>query len=452
MFRIAILSGLVLLSIHCFAQGSAGIQDCGCWTEPDSTWTYLGNPGPHSIHPSQWQGSPQSGNAYYGPVNLPFAFGFFGESFNSVYISQNGNISFTSLIASDEPFTYPVSGPVMLAPYWTNTSLLLPHTPFTPPVEGMDEVAFKLSPTSLAVSWSNMGDGSYRIDTLNSFQMVITDGMDPAVPDGNNVAFCYGEMHWGLSHDTVEGFDIRPATVGANRGDGVYYVQAGRFAYPDSSWNGRLIWSGFGWLSGRHMSFNTADLDIPPFFSTTECDTVEVEAGSEGHYEMIAHRGGIAPPMTATIECSTLNGFAYTDENIDGAHVLVASYTPTEAEGGLHELQFHATTGNGLNATTTRYVKVNTTVGWRERYAASRIAIVPNPASDRAIITWPSGQQPDRVEILAMNGAEVFSKVPVRGAVHMELDLHGLPDGIYTVRATGASSTSTVLLVRGPCR
>jgi hypothetical protein len=55
---------------------------------------------------------------------------------------------------------------------------------------------------------------------------------DPMLPNGNNVAFCYGDMQWttgSASQGGTGGFGGVPSTVGVNKGDGTNFIQIGRF-------------------------------------------------------------------------------------------------------------------------------------------------------------------------------------------------------------------------------
>ena len=71
------------------------------------------------------------------------------------------------------------------------------------------------------------GEGSTRYVV----QLIITDGNDPIITPGNNVQFCYKDMQWttGAASQGVNGFGGTPATVGVNRGNGVDYIQIGRY-------------------------------------------------------------------------------------------------------------------------------------------------------------------------------------------------------------------------------
>jgi hypothetical protein len=56
--------------------------------------------------------------------------------------------------------------------------------------------------------------------------VIISNGNDSNMGLGNNVCFCYGDMQWATSG----GFGGTPATVGANKGDGVAYQSYGRYS------------------------------------------------------------------------------------------------------------------------------------------------------------------------------------------------------------------------------
>lgn len=426
---------------------------CDCWVEPDSTWTFLGNVGYQPVHPSIWGPYTYGGTGhYFGPLELPFGFDFCGEVMHAVFINQIGSISFGSPITNRAPVNLPVPTPAFVAPFWVVTTVQIPSTPSNPFAGRLNEVAYKLTPTALSVSWKNMGNAVNELDTVNSFQLTISNGTDPAIPEGNNIAFCYGDMRWGLSQGVPSNTGPRPSTVGANRGNGVDFVQLGRFVHPDSLWNGRFAASGFEWLNGRHLAFNTAAQNIPPFFSTTECDTVDVNVGGTGHYVIVAHRGDPAPPLTATSICPGIASYAYTDQQVEGARVLTATFTPDDGEVGLHAMYFQAATGSGLVSTTQRYVRVNGPLGMHGQAKANGVSVFPNPARNKAILTWADGLAPQQIQLLGMDGRVVQMLVAPPGSHQAELDLSRLPGGIYLVRMAGAQAVRAMRLVHEPGR
>lgn len=345
----------VLASISLRAQSPTS---CSCWVEPDSTWTFLGHPYSQPIHLNLWQVGGMSGVPCHGPVALPFQFQFHGQLFDSVYINAVGVLSFGQPWGVTAQASFPIPSAPAIAPFWSNgTVLSMQVSPTSPLWNTVNIVAYKLTAHALVVSWENIGQSPLDLDSLNSFQVAITDGSDPLAPDGNNVSFCYREVQWVVGNQF--GLDPSPATVGTNWGNGVDFMQVGRFGFTDSVWNGQMTWSGSGWLNGRHVAFNAGPLPVPPFYSTKECDTVEVNVGDTGHYVITAHRGGPAPPMSAYSTCSSLTNYTVANQTVDGSHVLTSTFIPVEGEEGLHTMYFQASKGIGLPSTTQRYIKVN---------------------------------------------------------------------------------------------
>lgn len=410
---------LSLLPIKAQVNGTGA---CDCWIEPDSTWIQLGHIGGGEAN--LWQGAFFDG-PYCGPIALPFVFQFGGQDFDTLFINSYGAISFRSHWPSAIPASFPVPSPAVIAPFWSPAEVW--NGPLMP--DGVSMVSYKLTSSACYVSWFQMGYSNQHFDKLNSFQVTVTDGTDPVVPDGDNVAFCYKDMQW--AGGGADGFGQPPATVGANFGDGVNYMQLGRFAYPDSVWNGTMVWSGIGWLNGRHLAFNAAPIPIPPFFSSTECDTVQVQVGDTGHYVITAHRGGPAPPMSASSICPSLTNYTVANQTVDGAHVLTATFIPVEGEEGLHTVYLQAATGIGAPSTTQRYINVLGTTGMAEHKMESPLSIFPNPAQGDAWIAW-NGETAQEIQLIDAQGRTVRRIRPAGTDLH--ISAAGLPSGLYAVR------------------
>ncbi|HEY6163262.1 MAG TPA: nidogen-like domain-containing protein, partial [Bacteroidia bacterium] len=215
-------------------------------------------------------------------INLPFNFCFYGQQFNVCYINNNGNISFGQSYSSFSSSAFPSNQYVMVAPFWADVDTRSPNS-------GL--VYYKLTPTALIVKWDSVGYYAMHDDKLNTFQLIITDGNDPMVPNGNNVSFCYGDMQWttGDASSGSNGFNSGnpsaiPATVGANLGNGIDYVQFGRFGQPGTFYSGPNPsgpnYEGVSWLDNQSLVFNACANNIPPVPSgITACDTMTVCEG-----------------------------------------------------------------------------------------------------------------------------------------------------------------------------
>lgn len=423
-------------------QPAAAQTNCGCWIEPDSTWTNI-NP-----RPPGYMQSPLNAHGRHGPVALPFTFRFFGQAIRSLYVDKNGLLRLdgsTSAIPGNFP-----NPETMLAPFWARTDLYrFPLTNPLHPEDTINNVYIRTTPTAFMVAWSDVAYDRTNHGQLNSFQVIITDGTDPLVPDGNNVSYCYKRMEWATGQalsgaNSTNGFDGLPATVGANKGDGVYYMQLGRFGLPDSTWGGSMQVSGIRWLNGRRVAFNTDIGNITPFFSMTECDTIQAAVGVEGRYEMIAHRGGPAPPLNAEAHSFSLSNFSFIDESMGEAHKVTALFTPTAGEVGVHTLQFQAYTGIGPVAVARRYVKVVSATGIEGLDQSAALSVVPNPASDHAVVRW-TGAPPTELQLMDGRGRLLRTMHPKGDRATLATE--GLAPGVYMLRSLAPGQTATVRLV-----
>jgi len=210
-------------------------------------------------------------------IPLPFNFCLYGNTFNSVYINNNGNVSFGTDYGTFSANAFPDPDFVMVAPFWADVDTR---------GNGSGLVYFKITNTALIVRWEDVGYFNSQADKLNDFQLIITNGNDSIIPIGSNVSFCYGDMQWttGSASSGVGGFGGVPATVGANNGDGVNFVQFGRFDQPGTNYDGPFgAADGVSWLDNQSFFFNvcTNDNNIAPIVSgIAVCDTIDICVGT----------------------------------------------------------------------------------------------------------------------------------------------------------------------------
>lgn len=237
---------------------------CNCWIQRDATFSVVPMDGAQGTE----QGTPplyQTDDGCTNGIVLPFNFCLYGTNVgnagDSLYINQNGNISFDSAYSTFSAVPFPSNQYVMIAPFWADVD-----TDESDNSGGM--TYYKLTPTYLIVQWDSVGVYDHP-GQINSFQVIITDGTDPILPPGNNISFCYGEMQWttGDASGGVNGFGgtstgAFPATVGLNKGDGVNYVQVSLFDTSGNTFTNPAgnPGSGVGWLVGKSFYFNACSL------------------------------------------------------------------------------------------------------------------------------------------------------------------------------------------------
>lgn len=316
---------------------------CNCMITVDTSF---------SVAPFQFGTAPDYRNDDYSTANIPipFTFCFYGQNQTSCYINNNGNISFGAPYGTFSAVGFPSNQFSMVAPFWADvdTRNLL---------SGL--VYYKITNTALIVRWQTVGYYSSMADKLNDFQLIITDGTDPLVPGGNNVSFCYGDMQWttGAASQGVNGFGGIPATVGANLGNGVDYIQFGQFDAPGTAYDGPLgNPDGVSWLDNQNFVFNTCNIgNIPPIPNLVVdgggYDSVTVSL-SCGDTMQICEGNTIN--MTATFFAPEANqivtatatgppGLTVVSNTPGVAAILVASFTPTSLNYGYNTITFTGT-------------------------------------------------------------------------------------------------------------
>lgn len=241
---------------------------CNCMVPLDTTF---------SVVPFQFSTPPEYRNddASSNAIAIPFSFNFFGTLHDSIFINNNGNISFNWRYSAFSASPFPSIQYSMIAPFWADVDTRS---------MGSGLVYYKIAPGHVIIRWDSVGYYSMHADKRSTFQLIITDGLDTILPPGTNVAFCYGDMQWttGDASNGVNGFGGTPSTTGVNQGNGVDYFQVTQSI--DSTYNFDGPYNapdGISWLDDLQMSFNTAITgNVPPLvMNNLICDTIDVYTG-----------------------------------------------------------------------------------------------------------------------------------------------------------------------------
>ncbi len=154
-----------------------------------------------------------------GFIGLPFAINFFGNSYNGLWVNNNGNVSFQSPLSAYTPTPFPVSSQPMIAPFWGDVD--------TRPANGG---SVYIGATGIGgrqasvVTWNNVGYFSNGTDKLNNFQLALVDRNDTG--SGNfDIHFRYDRLEWttGGASGGSGGLGGTPAQAGYDAGDGVNF-------------------------------------------------------------------------------------------------------------------------------------------------------------------------------------------------------------------------------------
>lgn len=330
---------------------------CDCWVEPDASYTTINNN-------SQWNASGwhNADDGSHGPLAIPFNFQLYGQNYSSAYININGNVSFGQAYPQFSAAGFPVNGFAMVAPFWADVDLRGPGA-------ANNIVQYKITPTAMYVNWTRVGYYSMQTDKVNTFQVIVTNGTDPVVPNGANVSFCYQDMQWttGIASGGVNGFGGTPANVGSNKGDGVNYMQFGRFDHPGVDYDGPFgVADGVDWLDDKHFMFATdiTTANVPPVVSSqTVCDSMVLCVGEPATLEVVFLSPEPSQTTVASSSAPTLSNYAEVLNTSGVSAQITSEFTPQLADVGFHNVTFEATDNGSPVMTTTFTVVVEVQMG-----------------------------------------------------------------------------------------
>ena len=384
-----------------------------------------------------------------GLINLPFTFDFYGNQYNSVYINNNGNISFVSPYMTWTSNSFPDSSYNMIAPFWGDVDTRGGMDSLGNLLGNGGNVWYKVTPTALIINWNQVGYFNMHNDLVSTFQLIISNGSDSLVSAGGNVSFCYEDMQWttGDASSGFGGFGGTPATVGVNVGNGTNYFQVGQFVQSGTSFDGPTNnFDGVDFLDGQEIYFNVAGIsatNTPPLLISSDlCDTINVLTGdtlkSMNSSDFII--GIMTPEIGQNIQISTnsdapAGAFSYSMTPIsDQYYEIQASFNATGVTPGIYHVSLTATdNGTPVGVTTKNFVfeviyENSANIG---EFNNSEIKIYPNPTNDFVTIQVPKNFENNQVEILDLSGKILFSKTLSESAL---LDLSHLYAGTYIIR------------------
>jgi hypothetical protein len=128
-------------------------------------------------------------------IDLGFDFTFFGKTYSSLYINNNGNVSFDNRVSAYVP-TGPTGVNVPIISAWfgdvdtRGTDSGLVHWQFD-------------TANQLVITWDKVGYYDIKSDALASFQMVIRgDAFDTPAGEGT-IGFFYQDMPWEVTETSL---------------------------------------------------------------------------------------------------------------------------------------------------------------------------------------------------------------------------------------------------------
>jgi hypothetical protein len=166
-----------------------------------------------------------------GPVGLGFNVNFFGLSRSSLFVNNNGNVTFDSPLSTFTPFSLSTTARQIIAPFFADVDTRGPAS--TQVRYGTEVIDGR---KSFGVNWIDVGYFSFGTDKLNSFQLIMTERADIAAGDFD-FEFNYDSITWetGGASGGSGGLGGSSARVGWSNGN------AATFELGGSAVNGALL-------------------------------------------------------------------------------------------------------------------------------------------------------------------------------------------------------------------
>jgi filamentous hemagglutinin family protein len=304
-----------------------------------------------------------------GLVPLGFTVNFFGSVQDSLYVNNNGNVTFDSPLGTFTPFPLNNTTRIIIAPFFADVDTRNPNSAVTAYGRGTVD-----GRPAFGVAWDGVGYYASRADKLNNFQLVITDRTDTGA--GNfDFEFNYRQIQWetGAASGGINGLGGNSARVGYSNGRNV------NFELPGSGVNGALLDGGRNSLVSNRLNsdlagryrFEVRNGDVRP--ASTIFPNLTLKAGGGNVNVNTIGNGTDVGAVNITANGNvTLNGNITTavgrDIAIAGNAILgnTANLTTSASSSNAGNVTLQSTGGDiivgSINATSTSGKGGNTTV------------------------------------------------------------------------------------------
>lgn len=188
-----------------------------------------------------------------GQVALPFTLRFYGEEYSSLYVNNNGNVTFDAPRRTYTPYDFTTTSEPMIAPFLADVDT----RPLGSGVATYGATTVDGKP-AFCVNWLRAGYFPSRTDKLNSFQMLL---IQQGTTGDFDIVLNYDQVQWetGSASGGTNGFGGTPAAVGWAAGDGVpghSWVKPGSFTtralLDENTTTGLVHQSAGGSVAGRY--------------------------------------------------------------------------------------------------------------------------------------------------------------------------------------------------------
>jgi PKD repeat protein len=256
----------ILLLLHAVAAQAGAIRNLSGFTNTvfgpndDGTYPVIG---------------PENGIPSGTPVAVPigFSLNFYGDIFNSLYLNNNGNVTFGAALGDYTPYGLTNTETEVIAPFFADVDTRVGNVV----TFGNDTVN---GHPAFGVNWIGVGYYHEKTDKLDSFQMVLIDRSDRN-PGDFDIEFNYDQVQWetGDASGGVDGLGGDSAVVGYSNGSA---LPGTSFQLQGSLIPGELLDNNPGGLIHSDLNTNVLGRYVFPIVNLTNT-VLDVERFSQGN-------------------------------------------------------------------------------------------------------------------------------------------------------------------------
>ncbi len=234
-----------------------------------------------------------------GPLeNLGFTVNFFGKQRSSVYVNNNGNVTFDASLATFTPFGLTNTAREVIAPFFADVDTRNAKSKLV--TYGRDIIDGR---RAFGANFVDVGYFSSHAERLNQFQVVLIDRSDTGA--GNfDFEFNYEKITWetGDASGGVGGLGGVPVVVGYSNGTGdpgTFFELPGSFqtgAFLDNGPRALAFSRLNGNVTGRFVFRTRGGIVIPPLGITGGCAGLTGTVASPLSLQLLAT--GSVPPYS----------------------------------------------------------------------------------------------------------------------------------------------------------
>ena len=199
---------------------------------------------------------PPNDDGSTGAIPLGFTVNFFGVNYSSVFVNNNGNVTFANPLVTFTPFDLTSTRTPIIAPFFADVDTRGAGSQPTRYGQSFGVGVVNGHP-AFGANYINVGYYASHFDKLNSFQVVLIDRTDTGA--GNfDIELNYDKIQWetGDASGGVNGFGGTSARVGFSNGTG---AGGSFFELQGSAVNGAFLDSNP--ITG--LIYNSLNSDVP---------------------------------------------------------------------------------------------------------------------------------------------------------------------------------------------